>query len=291
MVRLAVPDDTQRLKEIWALCFEDSAEYIDLYFTYRFRPGTMMVFEETDISAMLSMLPLTLCTSRETYPAAYIYAVATHPDYQRRGICGQLLAKTHDYLKQQGVALSILVPSSKELFSYYRRYAYDKQLDVFEQKFLADDLPATSGKHTSLSLQDFSRHRQAFLSNLSDRFVWDEAALDYQLRVSTMSGGVFYLETENQAGHPNYTGYVVAEKYGDTVYLKETSFPQDQLEKAAGYTLQVLGGTSCVVRAPAIQSSYTLQSSMQPFVRPFALASCYEEISDLSEAYLSLVLD
>ena len=119
MIRLATAKDLPRLKEIWQLCFGDDDAYTDMYFTHRFQPEQVMVYDEGPrVTAMLSMLPLTLRTPFAMYPAIYIYGVATHPDYTRRGICGQLLQYTHAYLKRQGIALSVLVPSSDKLFTY-----------------------------------------------------------------------------------------------------------------------------------------------------------------------------
>ena len=288
MMRLAAPGDVPRLKEIWALCFGDSAAYIDFYFAHRFIPEQVMVYEEDEISAMLSMLPLTLRTANGTVPAIYIYAVATHPDYQKHGIGGRLLMHTHDYLQRQDVALSVLVPSSDKLFSYYSRCAFDQQLDIIERQYFVADIPivaaGVSGKLVPLSLPDFILQRQKFLSSQDSCFDWNEAALDYQFRVSCMTGGVFQLNLADcSSAHPYRSGYVVVEKDSRTIYIKETSFAASQVSAAAAYVLREFGGTSCFVRAPATEPS--------PFARPFAMASLYKEAVDLSGTYFGLVLD
>ena len=293
MMRLAQPGDVPRLKEIWALCFGDSAEYIDFYFAHRFVPEQVMVHEEDEISAMLSMLPLTLYTAGGADPAIYIYAVATHPDYQRLGIGGRLLIHTHDYLQRQGVALSVLVPSSDKLFAYYRRFAFDKRLDVVEQRYFTGDLsaatenpitPGAVGKLVPLSLSDFILQRRRFLSPQKSYFHWDEAALEYQFQVSGMTGGIFQLDLADCSSiYPDCSGYVVVEKDSDTIYIKETSFPACQAFAVAASVQHEFDGSSCCIRFPATEPS--------PLVRPFALASLYKETIELSGTYFGLVLD
>ena len=361
MIRLAVPGDIPLLKALWKRCFGDDDEYIDLFFTQRFSPDTVMVYDEGSIRAMLSMLPLTLRTSSKgEFPAVYIYAVATHPDFQHKGICGRLLTHTHNFLRSRGVALSVLVPSSAELFSYYRRYAFDKQLDICEQRYsvetrsatpvaptapapptspvlfappafpaspVAPASPVMSGSLTPLSAQEFTQMRREYLLAQKSCFLWDETALAFQRQISNISGGVFYAkitfptgirinpsmnsvgsvgsmgsagsagsagsmnsidgagqeDSRNTVDLTHSSGYIVAEKSANTLYLKETSFPTPLLEAVAQYALHTLGGNSCVVRTPAAEFS--------DGNRPFALASCYKEIDGLSGAYLNLVLD
>ena len=113
-------------------------------------------------------------------------------------------------------------------------------------------------------------------------FVWDTAALDYQSQLSTLGGGgIFRMDL------PDYSGYIVAERLADTLYIKESSFSPDQLDTVAEHALQKLGGARCIVRYPAPVP----RGASRQHQRPFALLSNYSVSQPLSDTYLGLVLD
>ncbi len=80
MIKLA--DETMKpaLMKLWRDVFGDPEEYVNLFFTHRFRPDEALVHLEGERPvAVLYMLPLTFTSPGKSYQARYIYAVATDP--------------------------------------------------------------------------------------------------------------------------------------------------------------------------------------------------------------------
>lgn len=109
------------LKKLWKQAFGDSDAFIDTFFSVAYCPErSQYLTQDGQLAAMLYWFD---CDCRGQR-IAYIYAVATDGAYQNRGLCRQLMAKTHTQLKAQGYAGAILVPGSADLFSLYEKLGY-----------------------------------------------------------------------------------------------------------------------------------------------------------------------
>jgi ribosomal protein S18 acetylase RimI-like enzyme len=111
--------------------FGDSDDYVRLFFERRFVADQAMVaIYNGNIASMLFALPIDIVSGSRVYSARYIYAVATDPDYRLLGLSSMLLEKTHQELSDNKVELSLLVPASQSLFSYYERRGYKTQFYI-----------------------------------------------------------------------------------------------------------------------------------------------------------------
>ena len=109
------------LKQIWKRCFSDPCNVIDAFFTLGFDPQrSRVVLEQDSPLAALYWFDFHCDSSR----IAYLYAVATHPDHQGKGLCRSLLEDTHRVLASQGYDGAILVPGSESLFRLYEKCGY-----------------------------------------------------------------------------------------------------------------------------------------------------------------------
>jgi len=110
---------------LWSACFGDPPGALAAYFNLRHRDEYMPVWaQDGAIVGMLSMLPVALRVGGASYPGRYVFAVATDPAWRGRGISTQLLAFAHDWMRQNGVRLSALVPADQGLFDFYGRRGY-----------------------------------------------------------------------------------------------------------------------------------------------------------------------
>ena len=117
MIGFAANAYSGQLKQLWMQAFGDSEPSTDYYFSHIHQNNRMLVdMEGQTVCAMLTMLPLTLYTAGKALPARYIYAVATQKAFRGQGRSTRLLQYAHTYMKQQGVAVSLLVPASDSLF-------------------------------------------------------------------------------------------------------------------------------------------------------------------------------
>lgn len=109
------------LKALWKETFGDTEEYLKLFFSTAFSPErSRCLTEDGKPAAMLYWFDCTV----EEKPFAYLFAVATKPELQGRGLCHALMADTHLHLQKLGYAGAILVPAENSLFSFYGAMGY-----------------------------------------------------------------------------------------------------------------------------------------------------------------------
>lgn len=107
-------------KALWAAAFGDDG-WIDSFFRTAYRPeNTLAIFREGQLAAGLAWMQ-TSCQGRKL---AYLYAVATAPEYRHQGLCRELMAKTQEVLTSRGYDGSVLVPADDGLRRMYAAMGY-----------------------------------------------------------------------------------------------------------------------------------------------------------------------
>ena len=119
----------EKIKQLWKTCFEDTPEFVDLYFDLRYTNDVNLCIESGDeVLAALQLLSYPMTYAGQTVPTAYVSGACTHPDYRGKGVMRELLAEAFSRMHAQGVMLSTLIPATPSLFRYYARSGY---ADVF----------------------------------------------------------------------------------------------------------------------------------------------------------------
>ena len=107
-------------KALWSAAFGDDG-WIDSFFRTAFREeNTLAIFREGQLAAGLAWMQ-TSCQGRKL---AYLYAVATAPEYRHQGLCRELMAKTQEVLTSRGYDGSVLVPADDGLRQMYAGMGY-----------------------------------------------------------------------------------------------------------------------------------------------------------------------
>lgn len=115
----------EQLRELWHSVFGDGYEYIDAFFAaYRCEDVAHTLSVGGMVVSALYALPFTLCTDGKSIAAAYIYAVATAPEYRGRGYMALLMKNVEQLLAERGVRFIYLLPASDALRAYYARLGY-----------------------------------------------------------------------------------------------------------------------------------------------------------------------
>lgn len=113
---------THQLRQLWKLAFGDPDEFLDGFFGFGFSPDRCRcVAAGEQVAAVLYWFDCDCCGQKY----AYIYGVATHPDYRNRGLCRKLMADTHSLLADKGYAGSVLVPQQEPLRKLYASMGYE----------------------------------------------------------------------------------------------------------------------------------------------------------------------
>lgn len=108
------------LKALWTIAFGDDG-WIDSYFRTawdsRHAAG---LSRQGQLAAALTWMDVS-CQGRKL---AYLYAIATHPDFRQQGLCRELMSRTHETLAEQGYAGTVLVPAGDDLRKMYAGMGY-----------------------------------------------------------------------------------------------------------------------------------------------------------------------
>lgn len=192
-IRLSTPADIPALRALWTLAFGDGGDYLDNFFNAYYAPERMIILEEEGlIRAMTAWFDTTfVIPDMGRYRAAYLYAVATHPDCRGRGLAGRLLAWADDHFRSLGIPAVTTVPAEPSLHDFFAA-------NGFRECFCHDELiaPAASSASAPFSLDSLSPKRYGELreSLLLDRphIAYPEEALAYQAGCCRISGGGLY---------------------------------------------------------------------------------------------------
>ena len=291
-VRFAEKGETARQKEIWKLSFGDSAQYIDFYYTHRYREDeTLLLLEGGEIAAMLTMLPVRVtASSGASLNSAMLYALATHPEYRHRGYASRLLEFASHHLGQQGIFFSVIVPAGKKLFDYYRSkgfrdFFFVRQLS-FDRKRL-ESLPVGGNNCTitAISPQEYNLVREKLLSG-KIHVSYSIEDIDYQCKLSQLSGADIYgIAVEGTQGCA-----VIEMRGKDKVLIKELLIADQFIPTAVRHIAQLLPAEKYILRTPPFSGSQ-LEGSIRPFGMIRANQGIDPELIPDGPGYLGLAFD
>ena len=115
----------EKVKALWKLCFDDSDQFIDMYFRLRYKSEINVVIESgNEVISALQMLPYPMSFCGKQVATSYISGACTHPDFRNRGVMRQLLSQAFARMLPNGIFFSTLIPANPWLFDYYARIGY-----------------------------------------------------------------------------------------------------------------------------------------------------------------------
>lgn len=211
----------EKIKELWKLCFNDSEEFIELYFGMRYKNKINIAIESGDeVISALQMIPypMTFCDKR--IPTSYISGACTHPDFRNRGVMQQLLSQAFARMAQNGIYLSTLIPAENWLFDYYAQLGYVPVFRYSTQKInLTRSVPSPE---TTVGIQ--SGYQEEVYSYLDKKlsghpFCVQHTAEDFRVIMASLSidnGTLFVARTNN-----GISGIAITEKREGRIIIQE----------------------------------------------------------------------
>ena len=124
--RLSTPGDIPRQRELWQLSFGDDGAYVDNFYRTYYKPERVLLLEEDGVvQAMTAWFDTVFAVpGRGEYRAAYLYAVATHPQARGRGLAGRLLAGADGFFRDWGIPAVTTVPAEPSLHRFFGRNGF-----------------------------------------------------------------------------------------------------------------------------------------------------------------------
>lgn len=145
----------QKIKNLWKLCFNDSEEFVEMYFRLRYHNDVNIAIESgEEVIAALQMLPYPMTFGGKKIKTSYISGACTHPAHRNQGTMGALLSQAFMRMLDGGVALSTLIPAEPWLFGYYARYGYAPVFCYKTSDFVVADIPAPNQGGYALKMDD-----------------------------------------------------------------------------------------------------------------------------------------
>ena len=163
MIRFAIEEDLDRIKELWneSFNYDDFAKW---YFENIFDIDNVLVYElDNEVVAALQRIPYHIKGIGE---ATYIYGASTAKEHRNKGIMSKLLAYSEILDMASGVDAIFLVPENEALFTFYEKKGYNN----YFYKYSHDNYKVNNQNDGQyLSLIDISK---------KNKLKWDEFALD-----------------------------------------------------------------------------------------------------------------
>lgn len=203
-IEFARSTDIPGLKRLWSRCFGDPESVIDAFFDTGFAFNRCRCIRAGDrIAAGLHWFDVH-CNRQ---PFAYLYAVATDPEFQKQGLCRMLLADTHRLLREAGYGGVILVPGNEGLFTLYEKMGYRR---FGSMRIFSCDCANTAVALRQISKTEYTAMRQTLLP--AGGVVQEGPALDWLETISEFyCGDGFLLAAAKDGGQ-----LLVQELLGDS---------------------------------------------------------------------------
>lgn len=126
--------DREQLLNLYRQCFpQDEPSFWDWIFDHVYHPENTLVLRENEkIVASLQMIPCQMKLKDRLFEAHYIYAAATLPEAQGKGLMGSLLELAAEEGLRRGQAFSVLITQEDSLQDYYARFGYQNRFLISE---------------------------------------------------------------------------------------------------------------------------------------------------------------
>ena len=193
-VRPSVPGDIPAQRELWKLAFGDSDAYIDNFYNLYYQPERVIVLEEEGaVRSMTAWFDTSFSVPGQgEYRAAYLYAVATHPDCRGRGLAGALLAGADEYFRTLNIPAVTTVPAEPSLHTFFGTNGFRECFRILGGTLRREEIPLPpSNIFRPASTEEYGQVREALLKDIP-HIAYPTDALAYQAGCCALgNGGLF----------------------------------------------------------------------------------------------------
>lgn len=211
------------LKELWLRCFMDTAEDVEYFFKYRHKSCECLTdVEDGRVAAMAFLLPAAVEGTKQE--AVYLYAFATHPDWQGKGIATRLLRAVREKNRAAG-RLTVLCPADDRLVGFYEKRGFAKRYFAGLQEgvlhtedgkgWMEENKGIQVLRVADCGVERYADARRACL--MPGDICWDTAAVRYALEENRHSGGACFSLLFSDSTR----GAALARREDETLCLRE----------------------------------------------------------------------
>ncbi|WP_101772699.1 GNAT family N-acetyltransferase [Peptostreptococcus faecalis] len=131
-IRLSKKEDMESIRSIWEYCFDDTAEYVNYYFRYKFKPENTVILEDKrELIASIQLNQHKIVVNNKEFETSYFVGVSTMPQARGKGIMRDLMKESLYEVKKRKQSVAILMPID---FRLYTKYGFENCYDILVQK-------------------------------------------------------------------------------------------------------------------------------------------------------------
>lgn len=153
MSLLSANETKAQTRRLWATCFGDSEDFMDIYFSEKYTDDVNVACEaDGKIVAAAQLLPYRMKLFGQTARVGYLSGLATLPEARGKGHAAKVLRKAHRRLYKEGAVLSYLIPGNNGLRRFYEDCRHGAYWTAAYRK--EEVLSATSPADESIAIDE-----------------------------------------------------------------------------------------------------------------------------------------
>lgn len=130
----------EQTKELWKTCFDDTDEFVKMYFHLRYKNElNYYSAEDGRIVSALQLIPYPMTCYGKTERMVYVSGACTHPDYRNKGLMREVLNQSLFTMHIRKIPFVTLIPAEEWLFDYYQTFGFQT---VFKRSVTDVEVPA-----------------------------------------------------------------------------------------------------------------------------------------------------
>lgn len=290
-IRSARREDKEEIHDLWHTVFGDGNEFIDSFYARCCPLEQTLVLRENGVLRTTIAAPLLSLRTGDgtTVNAAYLYALATHPDARSQGFGHMVLQYVDYFLKEHKVPCCVLVPAEPGLFRFFASSGYDSAFAINQIEVPASAVKAPA-EGTSLEVAGSVLYNELREQRLESTFhiTYSDAMVAFQKDISITSGGDIY-----RLVLPHGEGVAAAEyTEGNSLVVKELLAPEGDLNAALSLLASALPADRYYLRYPVFVENGLPGDYGQPFgVIKWYNDALYQRWGNEKRGYLGLAFD
>ena len=231
MLIQASGDMIPALTKIWAECFGDSEDYIDLFMKKRFVPKDTLVSVNGsgEITGCGYLLPCSFAEIKTE--GLYLYAGGVFERFRGQGYYDEILAQITERCKTE--QFSCVLNSHDDLKKMYFAHGFK---ETHHCKKIRTDISGTNAREHNQNIKlNISNANAAEYTALRNEYftspgtvIWDTAAVSYAIKENIYCGGVCDKLSLDGADY-----LIFAKKEPGSLYITETTLPGALLKTIA----------------------------------------------------------
>ena len=236
MQRILTERDIPELKKIWKDIFHDSDNFINWFFSNRFRPQMSFAHEiNGEIVCVIHSYPIKINLHGKALPAVMISGVATLPHYRKKGLMHSLFKFALNKLDEMGYFLCYYYPANPDFYKSLGHIHITDNITV-------NCLPSNPNKCKSetYDIKDTVMSLKQLYNAFSSKYNCGvNRQDDFELKMSEHIGeGLFCKCISNASGNPD--AYVIYHQTDAFYEIAELAGNEEKLtELLSGFSMPV----------------------------------------------------